>query len=152
MNFKIRLGNINDLSACLDAPKDSTLGDTYYYDKEKMTRIYSEVLMKNEIYVAEFEGNVRGYLWYEKSGVFGHFPYVRSLAIHKDYRGKGIGSKLLSHVEKQALKERGKIFLLVSDFNDKARKMYESRGYKALTKIENLFIDGVHENMMLKTK
>jgi len=62
------------------------------------------------------------------------------ISIAKDYRGKGIGKKLLEQVEKEAIKNLDGleiIFLTAFASNEKAIKMYEKAGYKVFGKIPN---------------
>lgn len=57
--------------------------------------------------------------------------YLDSVAVHPDCRGKGVGATLLKAFEKEA-EARGyeRIALLVDEDNGKARKLYESFGYR----------------------
>ena len=148
--MNIRKGNINNLKDCLQSVENSKLGEVYYHDKEKITPIFSEYLQKGHIYVAEVKGKTAGYIWYDEIGVFSAFPYIRSFAIKSEFRGKGIGNQMLEFAEKKAKEKRNKIFLLVSDFNADAKRLYESRGYIPLTKIDDLFVAGVGEFIMMK--
>jgi ribosomal protein S18 acetylase RimI-like enzyme len=59
---------------------------------------------------------------------------LSNLAVKKRYRGKGVGSLMLSHVEDRA-KEAGlsKVALNVAIENQSARRLYERHGYKIKT-------------------
>ena len=65
---------------------------------------------------------------------------VDYIAIHPDYRGKGIGSKLLDFGEKQAkINKRTNIYsLMVIGQNQRAIKLYERLGFK-VTKTTKVF-------------
>ncbi len=55
---------------------------------------------------------------------------VHDLAVHRDYRGQGIGTQLLSAAEQAAIAEGCcKLTLEVQDENDNARKLYERVGF-----------------------
>ena len=55
------------------------------------------------------------------------------IAVHRDYRGKGIGGKLLKELAEYARENRyEKIRLDVIDTNPGAKKLYERVGFKAI--------------------
>ena len=57
--------------------------------------------------------------------------YIESIAVKEDYRGLGLGSRLLREVEK-ALAERGvsEVYLSVKDWNTNAVNFYLKHGYQ----------------------
>lgn len=60
-------------------------------------------------------------------------PYfnIHDVAVLKEYRGKGIGKKLLSYIiEKARERDYCKVTLEVRDDNDNAKKLYQSLGFK----------------------
>lgn len=59
------------------------------------------------------------------------YIYIQTLIIHKKFRGKGIGSLLVSYVENIAKKgKRGTIELFVEANNKNMRRFTEKRDYK----------------------
>lgn len=57
--------------------------------------------------------------------------YLDILAVAADHRGEGIGSRLLTEVEREAvLQGRQALVLDVVDENPRARKLYESLGFR----------------------
>ena len=55
------------------------------------------------------------------------------IAVHGDFRGKGIGSKLLDEIARYAREnEYHRVRLDVIDTNPRARKLYELKGFKAV--------------------
>ncbi len=56
---------------------------------------------------------------------------LSNIAVRESYRGKGIGSRILSHIEEKAEKnEFHRIALLVSIENEAAQRFYEDHGYE----------------------
>ena len=93
------------------------------------------------------------FFWYAVgNGAFYKFPYVLNIAIKKDLRGKGIGKKLLSFFEDKGFERASKLFLLVSDFNVRAKKFYQDMGYQEVGLIPDLIREGVGEYIMMKSK
>lgn len=61
--------------------------------------------------------------------------YVHVLAAHAQYRGKGLGSSLLALADTLAASAgKAALSLVVSDTNTRARRLYESSGYKEIAK------------------
>ena len=57
--------------------------------------------------------------------------YMEDLCVDEACRGKGIGKKLFSYAKDQAVKMGAeRLDLMVWDFNENARKFYESMGMK----------------------
>ncbi|KHD05784.1 molybdopterin-guanine dinucleotide biosynthesis protein MobC [Candidatus Thiomargarita nelsonii] len=55
------------------------------------------------------------------------------IVVHSDFRGKGIGSRLLEEIGKYAKENQfNRIRLDVIDINPKAKKLYERKGFKAV--------------------
>ena len=80
------------------------------------------------------------------------FPYLSILAVKRKHRGRGIGKKLLDKFEDIGFENSDIIFLLVSDFNKKAKALYKEIGYKKVGSIPDLFKKGVTESLLMKQK
>lgn len=79
------------------------------------------------------------------------FPLLRTLAVKQEHRSKGIGKELLNYYENSSSINSNKIFLCVSDFNNKAKKLYTAVGYKEVGYIKDLYKQGINEYIMCKT-
>lgn len=80
--------------------------------------------------VAEHDGGIIATI----IGAFdGRRGMIYHLAVHNDYRRRGIGQALLVEVEKR-LKEKGciKCLLMVLEDNEAAKRFYEESGWKAV--------------------
>jgi ribosomal protein S18 acetylase RimI-like enzyme len=78
--------------------------------------------------------------------------YVAALAVHEDYRGRGIGSRLLKHAEERIGRVSPHVFLCVSSFNDAARRFYERHGFRQVGELKDYAVAGKTERLMLKSQ
>ncbi len=89
-----------------------------------------------------------GFILLHPSGAMGA-PYIVSIAVAPNWRGKGIGAALLDAAEMQ-FPEARHIFLCVSSFNERARALYERRGYAPVGVLKDYIIPGASEILMHK--
>ena len=141
------------LVACTEALIHSDIGAAYFPTAREAETFLQQGLAKEEIFVAIDEhGNCVGYIWFTLEGAFYRFPYLLNIAVKKDLRGRGIGKKLLALFEKKGFAKASKLFLLVSDFNAGAKRLYQAIGYKEVGVIPDLIKAGVAEHIMMKSK
>ncbi len=96
--------------------------------------------------------NYKGFMWIILDGIFHSFPYLHIVAVKQESRNQGIGKKLLKFFEDSCLKDFSKIFLVVADFNPDAKRLYEKNGYIQVGAIPNLYMDGITEHLMMKSR
>jgi ribosomal protein S18 acetylase RimI-like enzyme len=61
--------------------------------------------------------------------------YINVVAAYPEFRGQGVGSRLLEHAEQAAREaDRPAVSLIVADANVDARRLYERRGYREIAK------------------
>lgn len=138
------------LDDCVLALQNSELGRVYFSEENKANKAINDGIAKEEILVATDEqGLCLGFLWFIPYGAFHGFPYLHIIAVKEEYRNLGIGNKLLKYYE-EVITDSSKIFLVVSDFNPKAKKLYEKLGYIEVGVIPNLYKSGVTEFLMMK--
>lgn len=151
-NISIIPGNLAHLADCRAAMQESELGRVYFASDEKTLSYLTVGLQAGEIYIAVNDaGCVFGFAWIKPAGAFG-FHYLSVLAVKNEYRGRGIGKKLLTFFEEQGFKERARVCLLVSDFNKDAQRLYRSLGYEQVGYAPSLYLDGVDELIMIKRR
>jgi ribosomal protein S18 acetylase RimI-like enzyme len=121
-----------------------TLGRTM----EKATRILSD-REAQEIYVAAHEGMIVGFVILVMKGAF--VGYLRTVAVHADWRSRGLGRRLIWFAEQRIFRESPNVFLCVSSFNDRARALYERLGYEAVGELRDYIVRGHSELIMRKT-
>ncbi len=138
------------LNDCAMALQNSDLGSVYFSQENKVVQAISEGITKQEILVAlDNKGLCLGFIWYIRNGAFHSFPYLHIIAVKEEFRNLGIGKELLSYFEK-VIAQSSKVFLVVADFNPKAKLLYENCGYSEVGVIPSLYKSGITEYLMMK--
>ena len=101
------------------------------------------------VFVAKWRDASLGFALTHRRGVVGS-PYLATLAVSARLRGQGVGTRLLKHVEDYFRPEARHLFICVSSFNPRARKLYERVGYHPIGEIPDYFIEGESELLMHK--
>ncbi len=153
MEISIVKGSINHMDDCQDALVNSELGKRYFSEKGKARRALEKGFRDNDLYVAvDSHNNCKGFVWVIVNGIFHSSPYVHMLAVKSESRGQGIGKRLMRFVEDVYFEEYSKLFLVVSDFNPDAKRLYKKIGYSEIGDIPNLYRNGITECLMMKAK
>lgn len=100
------------------------------------------------VLVARVGGEPCGFVRIHPRGVAGS-PYVASIAVAPEARGRGLGTTLLDAAEARDPAARW-MFLCVSDFNTRARALYERRGYRVVGTLPDYVVDGRAELLMAR--
>lgn len=101
-----------------------------------------------ELFMARENGRAVGFLLVAPQG-FASSPYVQSIAVAGDARGRGIGSELLCFAERHFAGRRH-LFLLVSSFNDRAYTLYRRQGYERIGELKDYVVPGSSEIILHK--
>ena len=102
-----------------------------------------------QVYIAQSGGTRAGFLVLDPRGVAGA-PYLKSVAIAPEFRGSGLGTRLLAFAEDVFRPRARHLFLCVSSFNERARQLYERLGYEPVGSVQDLAIEGASELIMAK--
>ena len=122
---QIIMGTLKHLEECYKMLIDSELGKVYFSNKNSY-RMISRGLENEEILVVVNEENkCIGFIWFEINGTFGKYPYLHMIIIDKKFQGKGIGKALINYFENVVTVNYDKVFLMVGDFNTRAKSLYE---------------------------
>jgi [ribosomal protein S18]-alanine N-acetyltransferase len=77
--------------------------------------------------------------------------YIQSVAVHERWRGKGLGTALIAFAERRILRDKPNVFICVSSFNARARRLYERLGYKVVGELKDFVVRGHSEFLLRKT-
>jgi ribosomal-protein-alanine N-acetyltransferase len=101
------------------------------------------------VYVAHLVDKPCGAIILDPRGLAGS-PYLKSLIIAEEYRGKGAGAALLEFAENLFRPLSRHFFLCVSSFNKRAVTFYERHGYGRVGEFTDYIIEGESEILMYK--
>jgi ribosomal protein S18 acetylase RimI-like enzyme len=101
-----------------------------------------------ELFVARAQEIPVGFILVASYGLAGS-PYIASIAVAVEGRGRGIGSRLLRFAEEH-FAGREHIFLLVSSFNDRAQHFYRQHGYEFIGGLKDYVVPGKSELILHK--
>jgi [ribosomal protein S18]-alanine N-acetyltransferase len=121
-----------------------TLGRTM----EHAVRILSDREIQ-ETYVAVNDGVVVGFVILIMKGAF--VGYIRTVAVHSDWRSRGLGRRLIWFAEERIFRDSPNVFLCVSSFNERARVLYERLGYETVGELRDYIVRGHSEWLMRKS-
>ncbi len=101
----------------------------------------------SDVLVADLGGKVVGYIAISE---LGRDAKIISFAVKKEFRRKGIGTKLLDTAI-NICKEKGKekLFLEVRVSNIPAQSLYKKKGFKVVKIIPNYYSDGESAYLMV---
>lgn len=142
----IRKAELNDIPALQEIYNDAILHTTATFDTEIKDEAdrkawYEEHTGRYVVFVYEKDGVVAGYTSlsrYRDRKAFDHAVEI-SIYIHKDYRGRGIGRKLMGEALKYAkdCQEIGTVISLITSENEISIRLHESFGFSYCGQIQN---------------
>jgi ribosomal protein S18 acetylase RimI-like enzyme len=102
-----------------------------------------------EIHVAAGDdGEPLGFIVLNMRGAF--VGYIQTICVSAAARGGGIGSQLIEFAEERIFREAPNVFLCVTDFNTRARQLYERLGYEKVGVLRDYIVQGHDEIFMRK--
>ena len=126
----IRDARREEIPALALAVAPQPLLSRYQITAEKLTQSLEGALARGDgLIVAEEEGSARGFAWFLPTGTFALGGYLRLIALAPGSEGRGLGAQLLDEVERRVAQSSRSMFLLVSHWNQSARRFYAARGY-----------------------
>jgi ribosomal protein S18 acetylase RimI-like enzyme len=103
-----------------------------------------------EVYVATQGTEIVGFVLLDVRGPFR--GYIHLLCVMPEWRNRGIGEKLIRHVEARVFPEFPNVFLCVSSFNRAAQRFYKRMGFQRVGTIQDYIVKGHSEHLMRKTR
>ena len=146
---KIRDMTPNDRLVVVQLLAESDPWKTLGYTKEDWDRIFCPIPQDRDSYVIELDGRVAGIAIVKQKFLLG--DYLELLGVAAWARGKGVGRRLLEHIEPLVFKRTKNLFACVSDFNEQARTFYKRHGYQEIGPMPNFLIPGSAELLLRKT-
>jgi ribosomal protein S18 acetylase RimI-like enzyme len=135
--------SVIELLACSDPWK--RLG----YQATDWEGYFTPLPQGRDSYVVDQDGKVAGIAVVRQKFLLG--DYLELLGVADWARGKGLGERLLAHVEATVFARAKNLFACVSDFNDRGRRFYQKQGYQEIGPLPNLIIPGSAEILLRKT-
>jgi ribosomal protein S18 acetylase RimI-like enzyme len=150
--MEFTIGNETQLEVCASCLNNCVLGERYFYDRKHTVEFLKDGFEKGEIYLCVNDDTVLGFMRIDLKGTFAKFPLLRVIAVNEKYRNQGIGKAMIEYYESMGFEESDKVFLLVSEFNTDAKRLYERLGYVEVGKIPDLYQKDTAEYFMMKKK
>ena len=142
MSVVIREYNVKDFKDIMEIDKEAFSPRNPVYD------VYIYVTYGSDLLVADIGGKVVGYI--AVMDMDRETSKIVSLAVKKEFRRRGIGTKLLSTAIERC-RERGKkrVMLEVRVSNYPAQNLYKKIGFKIVDVIPNYYQDGEDAYLMV---
>ena len=102
-----------------------------------------------EVYLARDRGGLAGFLILCMTGAF--VGYIQTICVDPRCRGRGLGSTLLQFAEQRIRRTSPNIFMCVSSFNERARRLYQRHGYAVVGELTDYIVKGHSELLLRKT-
>ncbi len=126
----IRPARLDELSSLAMAVAGQELLSRYEISSTRLGQLLAEAIGRGEpVLVADEGGIARGFAWYLYAGTLGVGGYLRLITLAPGAEGQGAGGALLDAVEADVATRARHLFLLVSHWNEGARRFYARRGY-----------------------
>jgi GNAT superfamily N-acetyltransferase len=123
----VREARAEELDALVAQVAPQPLLVRYEVNLPKLALALKEAQAGGQVLVAEEDGRALGFAWFLQTGTFGAGGYLRLIALVPGQEGRGLGAALLDEVERRVAPRP--LFLLVSHWNEGARRFYATRGY-----------------------
>lgn len=145
----VRHMTTEDRAAVIELLADSDPWKRLGYQASDWDNYFTPLPEGRESYVVEQDGRVAGIAVVRQKLLLG--DYVELLGVAGWARGKGLGGRLLAHVEAAVFARTKNLFACVSDFNGQARHFYKNQGYLEIGPMPNFLIPGSAEILLRKT-
>ena len=136
MSLTIRAVRLAELPALATAVAPQPLLQRYEITATRLGQLLAEAVGRGEqLLVADDGRAARGFAWFLRAGSLGAGGYLRLIALEPGASGGGVGAALLDAVEADVAAHARHLFLLVSHWNEGARRFYGRRGYSEVGRL-----------------
>ncbi len=104
----------------------------------------------SELYLFFQNGARIGFIMIKTKGPF--TGYIQTIVFLEAVRGQGIGEAAIRYIEEIIFMFSPNVFICVSSFNERARKLYLRMGYEVVGVLENYIVQGLDEVLLRKTR
>ncbi len=146
----LRAGRPEDLSYLSEQIAKQPLMVRYGSTPTALSSAFARALDAGHGFIVAQQEMLLGMAWFERTGIFGPGGYLRLIALCPGSEGQGIGGLLLDEVERQVGQKSRALFLLVSSFNEGARRFYARRGYTEMGTLKGFVRDDIDEILCVK--
>jgi ribosomal protein S18 acetylase RimI-like enzyme len=119
------------------------------YQAKDWSSYFTPLPQGRDSYVVEQNGKVAGIAIVRQKFLLG--DYLELFGVADWARGKGLGGRLLAHIEALVFARVQNLFACVSDFNEQGRHFYKKQGYQEIGPMPNLLIPNSAEILLRKT-
>ena len=150
---------MTDLSIRAMKPEDRASVIALLQNSEPWTRLgyqagdwdvyFTPTPQGRDSYVAVLDGTVAGIAVVRQKFLLG--DYLELFGVAEWTRRKGLGKRLLEHIESVVFARAKNLFACVSDFNTQGRAFYKKHGYQEIGPLPNLLIPGSAEILLRRT-
>jgi len=117
-------------------------------DVAKMEAYFRQLLGTGEAFVTLVGDEVVGFVTITMGFLRG--GYIRRLAVKNEYRGQGIGTRIMAFIEEHISAYYSNVYLCVSSSNPRARSFYRKLGYQIVGELPDLIIENDSEYLLRK--
>lgn len=139
----MRSGTHKDFSELAAIISSSQAWTCYGIDFAKAMKLFEQ--MQDNIYVAEINEKLVGFVTVRIDGVGNIGAYLRMIAVAQVFRGKGIGAQLIDYASRIATENIPNLFLICSVENIRAQSFYERNDFIRIGIIKDLVSVGHDE-------
>ncbi|MDZ4732020.1 MAG: GNAT family N-acetyltransferase [Nitrospirota bacterium] len=145
----VRPMTAEDRTAVMELLADSDPWKRLGYQARDWESYFTPLPQSRDSYVVDQAGRIAGIAVVRQKFLLG--DYLELLGIANWARGKGLGGRLLAHVEAVVFARAKNLFVCVSDFNDQGRHFYKNQGYQEIGPLPNFLIPDSAEILLRKT-
>ena len=148
-DLSIRAMNSEDRATVIALLQNSEPWTRLGYQEGDWDVYFTPTPQGRDSYVAVLDGTVAGIAVVRQKFLLG--DYLELFGVAEWTRGKGLGKRLLEHIESVVFARAKNLFACVSDFNTQGRAFYKKHGYQEIGPLPNLLIPGTAEILLRKT-